>query len=126
VLKKAGIPVCIMMTLHRKNVDDLLPLMEHCSNLGVNVFAFARLSCTGNATTFREDQISPIEYREILLKYEQKAKELKSKGSDIDFSKKCSLWRLLDYERDLFPLPKDKKSYMVWVYTCGEYVNSAC
>ncbi|MCL2173103.1 MAG: radical SAM protein [Candidatus Bathyarchaeota archaeon] len=113
VLKKAGIPVCIMMTLSRENSDDLVPLMEHCSNLGVDIFAFARISCTGNATMFRDDQISPIEYKTVLLKYEQKAKELRSKGSNTFFSKKCSLWQLLDYERGLITLPKNKK--VIWI-----------
>lgn len=107
-LKKVGIKVGIMMTLSHDNVNDLLPLMDLVGQLGVDSFAFARISATGEGERYKAIPFLPLEYREILLSAERKIKELKAAGVTTRYNKKCHLWKLLDFERGLVTLPEEK------------------
>ena len=103
-LQKAKIPVNVMMTLSKTNKNELLPLMELVSDLGVNKFAFGRIACNGSAKEFKELNISPIDYRNLLLDVQKKRDELIKKGSKTEFVEKCHLWKLLRYEQNDFEL----------------------
>lgn len=103
-LQKYKIPVNIMMTLSKENKEDLLPLMEFVSNLSVDKFAFGRIACNGNAKSFSDSNISPLEYRQILIEAQQKKKELQNAGSKTQFVEKCHLWKLLRYEQGEFEI----------------------
>ena len=91
-----------MMTLSKTNSEQLLPLMELASELGVNKFGFGRIACNGNAKDYKDLNIAPLEYREILIKAQRKKEELLNKGSKTEFVEKCHLWKLLEYEQKKF------------------------
>ena len=106
-LQKVGIPVNIMMTLSKTNKDDLIPLMEFVSKLGVDKFAFGRIACNGSAKEFKRLNIAPYDYRDILIEVQKKVKELKENGSRTEFVEKCHLWKLLRYEQNDFDIIRD-------------------
>lgn len=101
-LRKAKIPVNVMMTLSKTNKNDLLPLMELVSDLGVDKFAFGRIACNGSAKEFKELNIAPFDYKNLLLDVQKKRDELIQKGSKTEFVEKCHLWKLLRYEQNDF------------------------
>lgn len=109
-LKEEGITVHIMNTLSRLNKQDLLPLMKLVGELGVDVFAFARITCNGSGKQFHDINLDPLEYREILAEVDKYSKELNASGVKTIYAHKCHLWKLYQYEEEHFSLLEDKET----------------
>jgi len=92
LLQEAGIRVNIMNTLSRHNAAELLPLMRRVAREGISSFSFARLSAVGSGTQYRDDLMTPLEYRSLYLNYFKEAAALGRKGLKTDFKKKDHLW----------------------------------
>jgi len=101
VLKESGMKTVVMFTLSKKNACDLLDVMSIVSDLRVDVFSFARLTRATGDNNF-EDDFSPLEYRELLLKVQGHMGYLTQQGSQTVFDKKDHLWKLLLYEQGKF------------------------
>lgn len=110
LLKKEGIIVHVMNTLSKTNVNDLLPLMKTVGELGVDVFAFGRITCNGTGKQFKEMNISPMDYREILFKVDDYVKQLKREGINTIYAQKCHLWKLFMYENKDLELLEDRET----------------
>lgn len=100
----------VMFTLSKKNSDDLFDVMRLVDQLGVNTFAFARLS--GNSVidtnlSPAEVMFTPLEYRDLLLKAQCLINELRADGSKTSFTLKDHLWKLLLYEQGKFKTEDD-------------------
>lgn len=108
-LKDGGIPVLVMMTISKKNMNELLPVMELVGSLGVELFSFARICSVGNSTMLQEAVLAPLEYRQLLVDAESKVEDLKANGVTTVYSHKCHLWTLLEYERGKLILPTNKE-----------------
>ena len=108
LLKSKGIQVHVMNTLSKVNGKDLLPLMKLVGELGVDVFAFGRITCNGSAKQFRETNIEPQEYRKILEMVDAYSKKLNSDGISTIYAHKCHLWKLYKYENNAIRLVDDK------------------
>ncbi len=95
----------VMYTLSKKNSGDLLDAMRLVDKLGVGAFAFARLSSSpGIAAKISpaEAMLTPLGYRDLLLRVQDLVAELKAKGSKTTFTLKDHLWTLLMYEQGKF------------------------
>ena len=96
LLKEMDMRTVIMFTLSPKNVSDLLGVMEIASEEKVDVFSFARYVKSPHE---KEVDFEPMEYRDILLRVQEKSRVLRSKGSKTRFGRKDHLWKLLFYEQ---------------------------
>jgi radical SAM/SPASM domain protein of ACGX system len=107
LLIKCGMRSVVMFTLTKKNHDDLFSVMRMVDSLGVNAFAFARLS--SNPMIYKkiprqEAEFTPLEYRQLLVDAQNLIDELRVKGSKTYFTLKDHLWKLLLYEQGKFKL----------------------
>lgn len=109
LLNEAGIDSCVMLTLSKENIKEVEKVMEIIGKLNVFSFSFARLALVGKGRQFKDNQITPQEYRKFLIRVEKKMEELKNKGIKTRFGRKCHLWKLLEYEKGHINLPANKK-----------------
>ena len=110
LLKAEGIVVHIMNTLSITNQNDLLPLMKVVGELNVDVFAFGRITCNGSGKSYKDSNLNPLQYREILNKADDYSNVLKSKGIATRYAHKCHLWKLYMYENKEFELLDDRET----------------
>lgn len=104
VLQDAGISTTCMYTVSKKNMNELLDVINLVAELGLTAFDFDRLVPVGNGKQLREDVIPGEEYRELLLRVEQEYKKLEAQGCKTQFGHKDNMWGLLrseqgDYEK---------------------------
>jgi len=103
VLKDVGIRDILMFTLSKLNADDLIPLMQLASEVGISRFAFARLSSMGEGKKINET-FKSYEYRIFLHSVYEQIKRLKSLRSKTRFTYKDPLWAPLRHELGLYKL----------------------
>lgn len=94
ILKEADIKTVVMFTLSKVNKNELIPLIKFLSRQPVDLFDFARLVPCGKGKQMAKDMLSPIEYRNLLLRVFYAYLDLRSSKS-IYFGRKDSLWNLL-------------------------------
>ena len=103
-LNDAGIASQIMATVSRKNMDDIIALMDVVAEYNVFSFTFARYCATSPDKV--EDYPSPEEYHRFLGRYYDKSIELKEKGVRTRYVQKEHLFTLLKWERGEFKVPE--------------------
>lgn len=109
-LKKHSILSVVMFTVTRKNMNDLIPLIDIVDNLKVSIFDFARLVPMGSGAEMKGKMLSPIEYQELLFAVLQKYQKIQ-RTTETYFGRKEHLWNLLYKQIGLMePLPKDKET----------------
>lgn len=111
MLNAAGLKSTIMMTLSRKNMNELLDVYETCGKYGCDLFAFGRY-CPTSAE--KSVGISPTEYRSFLDKVDQKVRALRKAGCPTRFAKKDHLWTLFDYEKGYFEIPEQTQEGIIY------------
>jgi len=94
-INEANITSAIMTTVSKKNMYEIPELMELVAENKVGVYSFSRYCPTSEEKT---NGINPLEYKELLRKYEDKEKILKKRGFITRFEKKDHLWALYKYE----------------------------
>lgn len=96
ILNKVGITSVVMFTLNRKNINELIPVINLVSQKNVSSFDFARLVPIGMGKSLEGDQvIQPQEYRDLLIRVLEEYKRLRKEGSQTFFGRKDNLWKLL-------------------------------
>jgi radical SAM protein with 4Fe4S-binding SPASM domain len=112
----------VMFTLSKLNSEDLFDVMRLVDILGVNAFAFARLSTNPVISTkiSPQETFTPQEYREFLLRVQRLIQELQVKGTKTGFTLKDHLWKLLLYEQGKFKLCSDNNGKIVSGCHLGE------
>ncbi len=100
LLKKYRIRTTCMFTLSKKNKEELIPLMNFMADK-VNLFAFSRIVCEGNAKELEEEDIPKEEYRKFLLKILEEYRKLEKKTKTF-YNFKDHLWTPLLEELGLF------------------------
>lgn len=116
LLVEGGIRSVVMFTLSKKNYKDLFDVMRLVDSLGVNAFAFARLSRNPliNANILPEEgEFTPGEYKNLLLAAQQLIGELRSNGSKTSFTLKDHLWKLLLYEQGKLKLERNPRGQVI-------------
>jgi radical SAM/SPASM domain protein of ACGX system len=116
LLVQCDMRAVVMFTLSKKNAEDLFEVMQLVDHLGVNAFAFARLSSNPVIETkipTCEAQFTPKEYRCLLLRAQDLMEELKTKGSKTSFTLKDHLWKLLLYEQGKFKLEENPDGQII-------------
>lgn len=122
LLNSCGMRSVVMFTLSKLNSGDLPEVMRLVDKLGVNAFAFARLSTNPVISTKISPQeiFAPLEYREFLLKIQSLIEELKANGSKTHFTLKDHLWTLLLYEQGKYKLGLNNAGKVVTGCHMGE------
>ncbi len=113
----------VMFTLSKLNSNELPRVMSLVAKLGVNAFAFARLSSNPIIDTkiSPEETFAPQEYREFLLKIQRVIKAINGNGSKTHFTLKDHLWTLLLYEQGKYTPPVDNAGKVVTGCHMGEH-----
>ncbi|MBE5821152.1 MAG: radical SAM/SPASM domain protein, ACGX system [Clostridiales bacterium] len=93
-LKKAGIPVTIMTTVSKTNIETIPKLVDMVVQYKVDYFSFARYCPDYKGIN---NIVSPEEYREFLEKMWNKFEQ--HKKSKTKFMLKDHLWNLFLYEK---------------------------
>ncbi len=97
LLKDCGMKTVIMFTLSKANASDLSKVMSLVSDLGVDIFAFARLAQRPEKRF--QKMFSPLEYRKFLIGLQEHMEKLSLEGSQTFFNCKDHLWKLLWFEQ---------------------------
>lgn len=113
MLKACGMRSTVMFTLSPDNTEDLFRVMRLVSKLKVDSFAFARYSCGADNSSAPGEMFSPEAYRDIMIRYQEVAKELKEKGSVTKFGHKDHLWKLYFYEKGTLQLRENERNQVV-------------
>jgi radical SAM protein with 4Fe4S-binding SPASM domain len=84
-VKRAGIRSGLRITLSRKNRDQLFPLIDHATALGVDRFYVSHLLYSGRAFRMGDDDLSPAESRVALEQLFERAEQQHDQGTGPDF-----------------------------------------
>ena len=114
LLNDAGIGSQLMATASRRNLDDIIALMDVAAEYNAESFVFARYCATSKDKA--EDYPAPEEYRRFLERYLEKSRELRLKGCGTRFIQKEHLFTLLKWERGEFTVPEYSKAHPDTVY----------
>lgn len=107
-LNEAGVRPQLMATASRKNLDDIIALMDVAAEHGAYSLTFARYCATSPEKA--EDYPAPEEYRRFLERYYDKSRELARQGCKTRFLQKEHLFTLLKWERGEFTVPDYSKA----------------
>ena len=110
-LNDAGIRTIIMTTVSDKNIDEIPDIIDTVVAHQVGTFSFARYCPTKGE---QEIGITPLRYRELLQKCDQKFKAYQAKGVSTYFNLKEHLWALYRYETGEFKIPKDAQKGIIY------------
>ena len=108
-LNEAGIESQIMATASKKNLDDIIALMDVAAEHRAYSFSFARYCAT--APEKAKDYPTPEEYHRFLERYYDKSAELKRQGCKTRFVQKEHLFTLLKWERGELTIPEYSKAH---------------
>lgn len=108
-LNDAGINSQIMATASRKNLDDIIALMDVVAEHDAYSLTFARYCATSPEKA--EDYPSPEEYHRFLERYYDKSEDLRSRGIKTRYIQKEHLFTLLKWERGEFTVPEVSKAH---------------
>lgn len=101
-LKSFDIPVCIMLTLTKYNLHEVIPTLEKAIQMGVSLFSFSRVvECEGYHSNI--NWLTSNEYKGVL---EEVFEYLVLNDVSI-FSFKDSLWKLFLYKKGLYKPNED-------------------
>ncbi len=95
VLKEAGITTSCMFTVSKINMHQIIEVIRLASEAGIDSFQFDRLVPTGSGEKLKNETISPLDYKELLIDIDREYKRLKEKGSKTCFGYKDNLWGLV-------------------------------
>ena len=108
MLNDAGIQSQIMSIASKKNLDDIIALMDVAAEHKAYSFTFARYCATSPEKA--EDYPSPEEYHRFLERYYDKSAALNAQGCKTRFIQKDHLFTLLKWERGEFTVPAFSKA----------------
>lgn len=99
VLKEVGIkPVC-MYTVSKLNMNELVDVIQLVAKIGLAAFDFDRLVPVGLGAKLKDEIISPLDYRDLLIKADEEYKRLEAEGCKTEFGHKDNMWYLLYNEK---------------------------
>lgn len=101
VLKEAGINPTCMFTVSKKNMNELLDVIDLVADIGLSAFDFDRLVPVGNGKNLADDMIPAEEYRDLLIRVEEKYHNLEQKGCRTQFGHKDNMWTVLRNEQGM-------------------------
>ncbi len=110
-IKDAGIRSVIMTTVSSANIREVPDIIDTVVAAGADVFAFARYCPTSEE---KDTGISPLEYRELLDMCYKKFQKYEAEGCSTYFNKKDHLWTLYEYEQNIFKIPENAQTGMIY------------
>lgn len=113
LLKDAGIWTAVMTTVSSVNMNDIPELIDVMAQREVDVYAFGRY-CPTSGQRRDEFHIDPLEYREFLLRCQERIHAHEQAGCKTTFQRKDHLWTLLAYEQGAFTIPEGTQPGMVY------------
>ena len=99
LLKKNDISVRWMVTLHKRNVDDVPYIIDLALENNVDVLTFERLIPTGTGKSMNDMLLTPTDLSKVYKHIVERSDEEYSKGSSLAILKLRTLWILTDPKR---------------------------
>lgn len=99
LLKHEGIPVRWMVTLHKKNAEDVGKVIDLAHETGVDTITFERLVPEGSGKSFVNYVLSTEELEKVFSYVVKRSDEEYAKGSHLAVLKLRTLWVLCDPKR---------------------------
>ena len=122
-LGDAGIQTQLMATVSKKNLEDVLQLMDLAAEYGATDLSFARYCATSPEKA--ADYPTPEEYRDFLYRYYRKAKAYQEKGCYTGFKFKEHLFTLVRYELGEFRPSEYSKAHPEMIFD-GCHLGQGC
>ncbi len=94
ILKKNNISVRWMVTLHKRNVDDVPYIIDLALENNVDVLTFERLIPTETGASMKDMILTPIDLSKVYKYIVERSDEEYSKGSSLTILKFRTLWVL--------------------------------
>jgi len=111
-LNAAGIWTAVMTTVSSANRGDIPDLIDLLAGR-VSVYAFGRY-CPTSGQRRDEFHIEPLEYRDFLLRCQERILRHETVGCTTTFQRKDHLWTLLEWEQGLFEIPADADPELIY------------
>jgi radical SAM protein with 4Fe4S-binding SPASM domain len=89
ILIEAGIPSIVSMTITKENVDDVFPLAELLTKIGVRIFWVRRLVPWGKGAQLINSLLTPKELSDLYRNIEEFEKDLIERGSILRIPPAC-------------------------------------
>lgn len=99
-LEKAGVITVVNMTVTRKNIDEVVPLIKYLSKTLLTRFDFTRVTPIGNSVADRKSLIKPDRFYALLDDIINVEDKIKKDGHKLSIGKRDHLWKLYYYEHD--------------------------
>lgn len=107
IVNKVGLRSVVMMTVSKRNAEEITDVIELMARQRVHVFDFARLVPIGTGKQMQDQMIPPDDYRRLLLRILKMYKNLFDIGCLTHFGRKDHLWKLLYKEIGLVEISSD-------------------
>jgi len=92
LLRKSGISVNIMFTLQRRNVRDILSIIDLAVAKGVSSLTIERFVPTGSGAKIRDELLSPEEIKRVFGYISERAEQEINRGGLTSISRSRPLW----------------------------------
>lgn len=112
-IRDAGIWCAAMTTVSSVNALEIPELIDLMAELEVDVYAFGRY-CPTSGQRRDEFHISAPDYRDFLLRCQQRIEAHEAAGCVTTFQRKDHLFTLLEWEQGKFEIPTDAEDGMVY------------
>lgn len=89
ILKEEGIHTSVGLTVTKKNINDVLPLINLLDKIGINKFRVRRLVLWGQGSQLIDSLLEPPELLSLYRKLEEVNKDLFKKGSNLRITQWC-------------------------------------
>lgn len=113
LIQNAGMWANLMSTVSSMNADELPDMIDLAAELGVDVFAFSRY-CPTSGQRRDEFHMEPSEYRELLLRCQERIDAHAAAGAHTEFQLKDHLWKLLLWEQGRWQIPDGAVPGMIY------------
>lgn len=105
LIRESGMWANVMTTVSSANAAEIPDLIDLVASLDVDVYAFARY-CPTSGQHRDEFHMEPLEYRDLLLRCQERIDALTAAGCHTEFQLKDHLWKLLLWEEGRLTLPE--------------------
>jgi radical SAM/SPASM domain protein of ACGX system len=113
LIQGAGMWANLMSTVSSANAGELPDMIDLAAEAGADVFAFSRY-CPTSGQAAEEFHMEPLEYREVLLRCQERIDAHRAAGAHTEFQLKDHLWKLLLWEQGRWEIPTGADTGMIY------------
>jgi radical SAM protein with 4Fe4S-binding SPASM domain len=112
LLKKAKIKTVVMTTVSNINLKEIPHLIDLVIENEIELYGFHRLVPIGNGSQMKNDLIPPADYKELLLRTEEKFQN--AKNCITSLGRGDPLWKLLYFENGILSKRELERANLIW------------